>query len=176
MFNSIVIAIEEAKYLSHICVQELMGSLLYHYGLKHLFGKPTINVKKIRWLEFLSEHDSEIKHIKGKENWVVDALNRRAHEVHISAINMFSIDLKDKIIEVENSDQQYLKIKETLQQRKLQQKFNYYDLKEDGILMYKGKMYVPNFGELTNIVLREMHNVPYARHRGYQNTIAAIRN
>jgi hypothetical protein len=27
--------------------------------------------------------------------------------------------------------------------------------------MYKGKIYVPNSGEMKNIVVREMHNVPY---------------
>jgi hypothetical protein len=43
----------------------------------------------------MSEYDFEIKHIKVKENKVVDGLNIRAHEVHILAINMFNIDLKD---------------------------------------------------------------------------------
>jgi hypothetical protein len=37
-------------------------------------------------------------------------------------------------------------------------------LKEDGMLMYKGKIYVSNSGELKNKVLREMHNVPYIGH------------
>jgi Mg2+ and Co2+ transporter CorA len=93
-----------------------------HCGLKHLFGQPTLNARKTRWLEFLSEYDFEIKHIKGKENQVVDALNRRAHEVHISAINMYMTYLKDKILEATNSDQHYLQIKENLQQENLQQK------------------------------------------------------
>jgi len=87
---------------------------------------------------------------------VVDALNRRAHEVHISAIIMFNTNLKDKILGVENSYQQYIKIKETLQQGNLQQKFNNYESKEDGILMYKVKIYVLNSRELKNIVLKEM--------------------
>jgi len=39
-----------------------------HNGLKHLFGQPTLNGRKTRWLEFLSEYDFGIKHIKGKEN------------------------------------------------------------------------------------------------------------
>jgi hypothetical protein len=30
--------------------------------------------------------------------------------------------------------------------------------------MYKGKMYVPNLGEMKNIVLKEMDNVPYVGH------------
>ena len=37
-----------------------------HYGLKHLFGQPTLNARKTRWLEFMSEYDFKIKHIKGK--------------------------------------------------------------------------------------------------------------
>jgi hypothetical protein len=41
--------------------------------------------------------------------------------------------------------------------------------------MCKGKLYVPNSGKLKNIVLREMHNVPYARHCGYQKTLETIR-
>jgi hypothetical protein len=52
-------------------------------GLKHLFGQPTLNARKTRWLEFLSECDFEIKNIRGKENQVVDALNIRAHETHV---------------------------------------------------------------------------------------------
>jgi hypothetical protein len=59
-----------------------------HCGLKHLFEQPTLNARQTRWLEFLSEHDFKIKHIKGKENQVADALNKRAHEVHIATINM----------------------------------------------------------------------------------------
>jgi len=100
-----------------------------HCGMKHLFGQPTLNVRKIRSLEFLSEYEFEIKYIKGKENQVVEALRRRDHEVHIAAISMYRTDMKDRIVAVANSDQQYLKIKETLQQGNFQKKFNYYELK-----------------------------------------------
>jgi hypothetical protein len=119
-----------------------------HFGLKHLFGQPTLNARQTRWLEFLSEYDFEIKHIKGKENQVFDALSRRDHEVHIANIIMYETYLKDKIIATTNSYQNYLKIKETLQQGSFQHKFNYYELKEDGIIMYEGKVHVPNSEEL----------------------------
>jgi hypothetical protein len=49
-------------------------------------------------------------------------------------------------------------------------------LKEDGILMYKGKVYVPNYEELKNAVLKEMHNVPYVGNPRYHKTIAAVRS
>jgi hypothetical protein len=60
-----------------------------HNGLKYLFDQPTLNARQSRWLEFLHEYDFEIKHIKGKENKVVDALNRRVHELHATTISMY---------------------------------------------------------------------------------------
>jgi hypothetical protein len=125
-------------------------------GLKHLFGQPTLNVRQTRWIEVMSEYDFEIKHIKGKGNQVVDALNKGAHEMHSTSNSMYRIDMKDEIVTVANSDQQYIKIKETLQQGNLQPKFKYYELKEYGILMYKGKVYVSNSNEMKNTMMREM--------------------
>jgi hypothetical protein len=49
-------------------------------------------------------------------------------------------------------------------------------MKGDGILMYKGKVYVLNSNEMKNVVLKEIHNVSYVRHPGYQKTIAAVRS
>jgi hypothetical protein len=47
---------------------------------------------------------------------VDDALNMRAHEVYVATINMCMKNMKDQIIVATNSNQQYVKIKETLQQ------------------------------------------------------------
>ena len=49
-------------------------------------------------------------------------------------------------------------------------------MQEDGVLMYRGKVYVSNSRELKNIVLREMHNIPYVGNPGYQKSIAAVRS
>jgi hypothetical protein len=43
-------------------------------------------------------------------------------------------------------------------------------------LKYKGRIYVPNSHEFKNIILREMHDVPYVGHPGYQKTIAAVKS
>ena len=47
-----------------------------HCGMKYLFNQSTLNASQARWLDFLCEFDFGIKHIKGKENKVVDALSR----------------------------------------------------------------------------------------------------
>ena len=75
-----------------------------HNGLKYLFDQPTLNARQSRWLEFLCEYDFYIKHIKGKENKVVDVLSRRVHELHATTINMYQTDLKGRIYEAANSD------------------------------------------------------------------------
>jgi hypothetical protein len=42
--------------------------------------------------------------------------------------------------------------------------------------MYKGKVYVSNFNEMKNAVLKEMHNVPYVGNPLYQKTIVVVRS
>ena len=70
-----------------------------HDGLKYLFEQPNLNARQRRWMELLCEYDFDIKHIKGKENKVFDALSRKMHVMHVAAINTSTSDLKDKIIE-----------------------------------------------------------------------------
>jgi hypothetical protein len=58
-----------------------------HTGMTYLFDQSTLNARQTRWLEFLSEYDFDIKHIKGKENKVAHALSRRVHEMHATMIS-----------------------------------------------------------------------------------------
>jgi hypothetical protein len=58
-------------------------------GLKYLFDQPNLNSRQSRWLEFLREYDFDINHIKEKENKVVDAPNKRVHELHATTISMY---------------------------------------------------------------------------------------
>jgi hypothetical protein len=109
-----------------------------HNDLKYLFDQPTLNARQSRWLEFLSEYDFDIKHIKGKENKVVDALNRRVHEMHATTISMYQSDLKHRILEAAKLDLQYKELVAKLQQGNLHHKIEEYKLDNDEILMYRG--------------------------------------
>jgi hypothetical protein len=73
-----------------------------HNGLKYLFDQPTLNARQSRWLEFLCEYDFDIKHIKGKENKVANALSRKVHNLHATTISMYQTDLKGRILEAAN--------------------------------------------------------------------------
>jgi hypothetical protein len=67
-------------------------------------------------------------------------------------------------------------VKEKLQQGNLQQKVEDYKLESDEFLRYRGRIFVPNSRELKNLILGEMHNVPYVGHPGYQKTIAIVKS
>jgi hypothetical protein len=126
-------------------------------------------------LEFLCEYDFDIKHIKGKENKVADALNRRVHELHATTISMYRTDIKSRISKAANTDLQYKDLVAKLQQGKMPQKVENYNLETNGPLLYKNRIYVPNVQELKLMILNEMHNVPYVGHPGYQKTVAAVK-
>jgi hypothetical protein len=67
-------------------------------------------------MEFLGEYDFNIKHIKGKEKKVGDALSRRVHIMHATVVSMHQSDLKNIILDGLVIDQHYLHVKENLQQ------------------------------------------------------------
>jgi hypothetical protein len=110
---SIVLALRKWR---HYLMGRRFELRIDHNGLKYLFDQPTLNARKTRWLEFLCEYDFDIKHIKGKENKVVDALSRKVHELHATTISMYRTKIKDIILEVANVDLQYRGLVAKLQQ------------------------------------------------------------
>ena len=45
-------------------------------------------------------------------------------------------------------------------------------MEEDGILTYKGRIYIPDVADLRRVVTDEIRQAPYSGHPGYQKTIA----
>jgi hypothetical protein len=107
---------------------------------------------------------------------VVDAISRRVHDLHATTIIMHQSYLKENILEVAKSYLQYMEIITKLKQGILQQKMEDYNIGNEEILMYMGRIYVPNYQKLKNMILRKMHNVPYVGHPGYQKTLAVFKS
>ena len=95
--------------------------------------------------------------------------------MHAIVVSMHQSELKSRILDDLVIDQHYLQVKESLQQGDAQQKIKEYEIKKDGLLMHKNRIYVPSSRELRNVVLKEIHDVPYDGHIGYLKTITIVR-
>jgi hypothetical protein len=79
-------------------------------GVKYLFNQPDLNARQARWLAFLSEFDFEVRHIKGKENKVADALRRRVHGLFEVNSSRAESDLEQRIRTTGVNDGNYTKM------------------------------------------------------------------
>jgi len=75
------------------------------------------------WLEFLSEFDFEIKHVKNKEKKVVDALNKK---FHVATMSICKDDLRERVIKNSIEDDRYTQMKISLRERELNKKYEGY--------------------------------------------------
>jgi hypothetical protein len=144
-----------------------------HYGLRYLFDQPKLNTRQSRWMALLSESDFEIKHIKGKENRVVDALRISMRMIHLVVVSTCETDIKERVKEAQETDSFVRIVKLYLQQETTGTKYKGYQMTEGGLLTYRDRLYIPNRDDLKRFIMDELHKRPYTRHPGYQKMITA---
>jgi hypothetical protein len=81
----------------HYLLGRIFILMKYHCGLKYLFDQPILNARHARRMELISEFDFEIKHIKEKENIVVDALVRSVWNIHLVAASVGESNIQHRI-------------------------------------------------------------------------------
>ena len=126
-----------------------------------------------RRIKLFYEFDFDIQHVKGKENKVAGALNKKSH---VPVISTCKLDWKGRIHEAIVNDMFYLQAKEELQKGQISKKYEGFQLGEDILLVYKNRLYVPNNGYLRKVVMDELHQAPYSMQLGYQKTIIVTQN
>jgi hypothetical protein len=55
-------------------------------------------------MALLSEFDFKIKHIKGRENRVGDALSRSMRMIHLAAVSTCETDVKNRVKKAQETD------------------------------------------------------------------------
>ena len=122
-------------------------------SLKYLFEQPDVNARKARWLDFLSEYHFELKHIKGKENKVYDALSRQNHIRYEVTLSQTDVDLHERIRVANRVDPFYVEILNKVQEDRLFQQQNEYKVNESRLLWSKDHFYVSEGGEIRSSIL-----------------------
>jgi hypothetical protein len=157
----------------------LLGSIFVlmtdHSGLRYLFDQPKLNVRQARWIALLSEFDFEIKHIKGKENRVVDSLSRSMKLVHLAAVSTNESDIKERVKTAQETNAFFKTMTSYLNQEPTGMKYEGYHMLNDDPLNYKGGLYIPNYDNLKRFIMDEIHKRPYTGHPGYQKIITTTK-
>jgi hypothetical protein len=155
--------------------------------LKYIFTQSNLNLRQRRWLELIKDYDLGINYHHGKANMVADALSHRSHVsqlvvdsmpfelceefnklnlkiiANIEATEMkVSSSLLQEIRKGQLEDKKIQEIKRNI----MEEKSSRFSEDEEGVLWYKGKIYVPNIKKLKDKILREAHKSTYSIHLG----------
>jgi hypothetical protein len=156
-------------------------------SLKYIFTQLDLNLRQRRWLELIKDYDLGINYHPRKANVVVDTLSQRSHvnQVEVRSIPFelceefdelsLNIIANTQVVEMEVGSILLEEIqKGQLEHEKIQEiKCNINEEKlpgflEDhqGVLWYKGRIYVRNVKEMKDKILHEAHKSAYSIHLG----------
>jgi hypothetical protein len=163
------------KMWRHYLLGRIFVFMTNHSGLRYLFDQPKLNVRQARSTALLSEFDFEIKHIKGKENRVVNALSRSMKLVHLAVVSTIESDIKERVRSAQETDAFFKTVIVYLKQEPTGLKYEGYEMLDDGMLTYKGILYISNCDDLKRFIMDNLHKITYIGRPGYQKMIAATR-
>jgi hypothetical protein len=158
-----------------------------HKSLKYKFIQSILNLMQGRWLELIKDYDLGINYQPGKANVLADALSCRSHvsQVVVESMPFELCEEFDKLnlrivanieaMEVEVGscllqeirrgqveDEKIQEIKRNIEE----EKSSGFLEDEEGVLWYKGRIYVHNVKELKDKILHKAHKSTYPIHPG----------
>jgi hypothetical protein len=93
----LVTIVHSLKMWRHYLLGKKFVLMTNQCGLRYLFDQPKLNARQARWMALLSEFDFEIKHIKGRENKVADALSKSIKTIHLAAVRNCETDVEERV-------------------------------------------------------------------------------
>lgn len=160
-------------------------------------------MRQRRWLELIKDYDLVIDYHPGKANVVADTLNRKTVSSlsYVRAVYMpLLLDLKMTRVTLDTSDNRVLlarivvrpvlldeirtKQDEDPELKRIKEMVRVgednvvseYRVREDDILMFRGRVCVPNDWSLKQKILMEAHSSPYTIHPGSTKMYRDLRN
>jgi hypothetical protein len=96
--------VHDLKMWRHYLLGRRYVIMIDHCGLRHLFDQPKLNSRQARWMALLSEFDFEIKHIKGKDNSMINALSRSIKMIHLVVVSACETNVRERVINAQETD------------------------------------------------------------------------
>ena len=161
-----------------------------HKSLKYIFTQRDLNMRQLRWMEFLEDYYFSWHYHPGKANVVADALSRKSQGVlssiasqewrMLETVGQFRLQydeqaqgtlgnmmatpsLLSRVIESQVQDAKLVSIRARIQSGTLDEGWA---IHKDGSLRYRGRVVVPQSTDLREEILREFHYSRFAVHPG----------
>jgi len=139
-----------------------------HCSLKYFLGQPTLTNKQIRWMEFISAFDLDIRYKPGKDNVVADAMSRRwDHMLGVVTLVEPDTQLHDAIREAYQHDDFFNDIGDNADY-----------LQEDGLWYYikdgSKRLCMPADKRLRQQIVEEHHDAIIYGHGGMDKTAESV--
>lgn len=169
-----------------------------HKNLEYFMTAKKLNRRQARWSLFLSRFDFELHHRPGKSSLKPDALSRRADHgkgendnenlvllkpefFKIQAFKrghvLISGDEKGFLAEIRNSksyDESVVKAVEELKKSPERRVKSEEWCEEQGLILFRGKVYVPKNDALRRKIVHAHHDTPVGGHPGRWKTIELV--
>jgi hypothetical protein len=146
-----------------------------HNGLRYLFDKPKLNAMNDRQMDLLSKFYFEIKPIKGKEKRVDDYLTSSMKVVHFEDVSTYKSYIKERVKSAQEKYEFFIIVKACLEKEPTTLKYDGYKFMNDGLLTYKGRLYILSCDDLKRFIMDELHKIPYTGHPNYQKNITTTK-
>ena len=94
----------------------------------------------------------------------------------IATIDTYKIDLEEHLEEGVKLDENYQKLQAKVIEDLTESLSTGYSLNENGLLLHKNRLYIPNVPKIKLLILNEIHKTHYSGHPGYHKTTTMLRN
>ena len=133
-----------------------------HESLKHIKSQAKLNRRHAKWVEFIETFPYVIKHKKGKENVIVDALSRRYTMLSQLDFKIFGLEtIKDQYVH----DADFKDVMQNCKEGRMWNKF----VVNDGFVFRANKLCIPA-SSVRLLLLQEAHGGGLMGHFGVKKT------
>nr|GEZ14417.1 putative reverse transcriptase domain-containing protein [Tanacetum cinerariifolium] len=136
-----------------------------HKSLQYILDQKELNMRHRRWVELLSDYDCKIRYHPGKANVVVDALSRKDKEpIRVRAL---VVTIHNNLPEQIRNAQAKACEKENIGAEGFVGEGEPFKVRDDGIKCLRGRVWLPLFRGLRDLIMLESYKSKYSIHPGF---------